>query len=112
MLCALQFAVRWEQMRLTYDSIARSTDASGALVPGVKVGGLDGKTNDIKVDAFQLGATYWATKHIRVTGIWSLYHFPGDASSNEALAPGQRANAKNTDATVLHEFSARVALAL
>jgi phosphate-selective porin len=110
---ALQVAVRWEQMRLKYDSTDRSFDDAGNPIPGVKKGSLDANTNDIKVNAFQLGATYWATKHIRVTAMWSLYQFPGTGGvDNQAAAPGQKANAKDPDAHVLHEFSARVALAL
>lgn len=110
---AVQFAVRWEQMRLNYDSIARSNDDSGALIAGVKRGPIDAKTQDIKVDALQVAGTYWASKHIRITAMWSMYRFPvSDTEPNQALAPGQKANAKDTGAETLHEFSARVALAL
>jgi phosphate-selective porin len=110
---ALQLAVRWEQMRLNYDSVARSNDDNGVLIPGVKRGAIDAKTQDIKVDALQVAGTYWASKHIRVTAMWSMYRFPTSADEpNQALAPGQKANAKDTGAETLHEFSARVALAL
>ncbi len=109
---ALQFAVRWEQMRLNYDSTARSFDGT-TLIPGVKTGGLDGTTKDIKVDAFQVAGTYWATKHIRVTAEWSMYHWDGTKGvDNQAAAPGQSKNASNAGANTLHELSARVALAL
>lgn len=103
---ALQIAARFEQLRLTYDSTDRSDG-----VAGVKVGSIDAKTKDIKVDAFQLAATYWATKHVRLTAMWSGYHFPGTAGvDNQAAAPGTKATAKEADATWLHEVSARVAL--
>jgi phosphate-selective porin len=102
---ALQLAVRFEQLRLQYDS----TDRSGGA-EGVKVGTLDAKTKDIKVDVVQFGATYWATKHVRLTAMWSGYHFPGTPGvDNQAVAPGA---SKSADAKWLHEFSARVALAL
>jgi hypothetical protein len=108
---ALEIAARWEQVFLTYDSTARSFDGD-VLLSGVTVGGLDAKTKDIKVNSFSLGTTYWATKHVRLTAQWNMFHFPGDASENQALAPGAKATARNADAHVLHEFSARFGLSL
>ena len=109
-----QLVARWEQMFLKYDSVSRSgfDDATGTLPVGVKVGGLDAATNDLHVNVFQFGSTYWATKHVRVTWMWSMYMFPGGATDNQALAPGAKGTAKDGDARVLHEFSARLALAL
>jgi phosphate-selective porin len=112
----LEIAVRWEQLMAEYDSVARSKDDSGVLLPGVRVGGLDGVTTKIRVNAFQLAATYWATKHLRITAEYSLYSFPGDppgspVPTNEAGAPGTRNTPPNLDASLLHEFSTRVAIA-
>ena len=108
---ALQLVVRWEQLFLDYDSIARSY-VGDALVAGVKPGALDALTKAIRVDALQVGATYWATKHVRLTAVWSWYRFPGGADGNQAVAPGARANANDAAARSLHELGARVALAL
>ena len=112
---ALQLVARWEQLMLDYDSLARSTAGDGSLVAGVKRGALDAATSSIRINAFQFGMTYWATKHVRVTGVYSLYAFPGSQDApieNEAMAPGAKASARNTDARLLHEFSARIAIAL
>jgi hypothetical protein len=75
------------------------------------VGGKDAHSSNIDVNGFQAGLNYWATKHVRLTGQYSLYDFPGSSNSNEAVAPGV-ASKKATDANVLHEFSVRVGLAL
>ncbi len=107
----LQLSARYEQVRLEYDSVARSFDGD-TLRPGVHMGGLDAKTTSIKVDAVQLGATYWATKHVRLTAMWSMYGFPGGVEENQALAPGAKGTSKDPDARVLHEISARFAVAL
>jgi phosphate-selective porin len=108
---ALQLVVRWEQLFLDYDSVARSYQG-GVLLPGVRPGALDAATTAIRVDALQVGTTYWATKHIRLTAMWSWYRFPGGEGDNQALAPGVRANANDPSARSLHEISARIALAL
>lgn len=75
----LQLVLRGELMRLTYDSNARTRDVPGA-------------STDIDVTAVQLGANYWATKHVRVTGEYALYAFRMGSA--------------------LHEFSFRLGLAL
>jgi phosphate-selective porin len=108
---ALQLVARWEQLFLDYDSVARSYGGD-QLLPGVRPGALDAVTKAIRVNALQLGATYWATKHIRLTAMWSWYAFPGGDADNQALAPGAKANAKDPAARSLHEISARIALAL
>lgn len=117
---SLAIAARWEQIFANYDSTDRSTDDTGALVPGVRRGALDANTTAIRVNAFQLAASYWATRHVRITAEYSLYHFPGtpDVSratppiDNQAVAPGARANANDPSARLLHEVSARVQVAL
>jgi hypothetical protein len=91
-------------------------------------GELDKDTRDIKVNAFQLATNFWATKHVRLTAEYSLYMFPGVGPAvndrqgvatippgpvtNQAAAPGTRPGAANFDAHMLHEISARVAIAL
>jgi phosphate-selective porin len=99
---ALQLVLRGEVMRVAYDGNSR-----GGSTPG----NLSSMTNDIKVNAFQFGLNYWATKHVRLTAEYSLYHFPGDAGSNQAKAPGVASKAA-PDAALLHEISARVGLAI
>lgn len=96
----LQLLARYEQVRLKYDSNSLAGDTKGAL---------DAKFDNITINAFQLAATYWATRHVRVTAEYSLYHTPKD---NQALAPGARGTANNPDATLLHEISFRFGLAL
>jgi hypothetical protein len=92
-------------MRLSYDANSRS--------PQVDDGKTLRVTNDISVNALQAGATYWATKHIRVTAEYSLYMFPGDppaagaTTSNQAAAPGARATPPDPSANLLHEMSVR-----
>lgn len=116
---ALQVVARWEQMLLNYNSIARSYDSNGTLLPNVVVGGLDSSTQNIRVNAFQLGANYWLNNHFRLTAQWNVYMFPGvpmgtgnsqELATNQAVAPGASANARNGEARTLHEFSARVAV--
>jgi hypothetical protein len=70
------------------------------------------------VGSLQFAGTYWATKHIRLTGEYSLYAFPGaplsagSIASNQAAAPGAKANPADPSAKTLHEISFRVGLAL
>lgn len=116
---ALQFLVKWEQVKLRYASASRG----GAVDPK----GIDG---DIKANAFSLGANYWFTKHVRFTTNYVLNHFPGSepvkataaegpvqTADQRALAPGNTlaigTNDKARDgAHVLHELLFRVAVAL
>jgi hypothetical protein len=88
----LQLLVRGELMRLSYDGNARS--------PEVGDGKRSASNTDLEVNALQIGANYWATKHVRVTGEYSLYGFGGLAK-----APDPTANH-------LHEISLRLGLAL
>lgn len=107
---ALSVALRYEQLRARYDSIDRSSDDSGALIAGVRRGGLDARSTEIKVDALQLAATYYSTRHIKVMAQWSMFIFPSD---NQAGAPGSKPNndlEKRADARTFHEVSARVQL--
>ncbi|MBI2392443.1 MAG: hypothetical protein HYV09_22855 [Deltaproteobacteria bacterium] len=114
---SLSLAVRYEQLRARYDSIDRST-VDDVLVPGVRRGRLDADTTRIHVDALQVAATYWASRHVRLVAQWSLYRFPGvplgfPGAENQAVAPGTRPNAdeaSRVDARTLHEVSARVQL--
>ena len=109
---ALSLAVRYEQLRARYDSIDRSNDDASVLIGGVRRGALDATTTNIKVDALQVAATYWATRHVRLTAQWSFYSFPGVPNvENQATAPGSKPNTppeKQSDARTLHELSARL----
>jgi phosphate-selective porin len=116
---ALQLLAKWEQVSLTYSSASRA----GVVDPK----NIDG---DIKVNAFSLGATYWATKHIRVSLNYVYNMFPDSAptsasapggptqtSTNRALAPGNTLGKGIDDgardgAHDLHEILARFAVAL
>jgi len=108
---SLALAVRYEQLRAKYDSIDRSTLDDGSLVPGVRRGDLDGSTTNIHVDVVQVAATYWATRHLRLTAQWNLYSFPGVPNvDNQATAPGYKTGApvaERVDMRTLHEVSAR-----
>lgn len=105
----LQLLARAEQVRLTYDGHSHS---------GVDAGGIAAKTYDIRINAYQLALNYWATRHVRLTGEYSLYQVPGSPPSskgevtNQAAAPGARGHALDPDASLLHEFSVRLGLAL
>jgi phosphate-selective porin len=116
---ALQLLAKWEQLNVTYTSASRSGTANAAT---------DG---DIKVNAFSLGANYWATKHVRLTLNYVLNMFPDSApgscppsmpnctkqtSTQRAQAPAQKLdNGVNDDAKVnghlSHELLARMAIA-
>ena len=106
----LQLALRAEVMRLSYDGNDRSQQTPD--------GAISAKTTNIDVNAFQAIATYWATKHIRLTAEYSLYTFPGNPPSapvdvtNQAAAPGAKASPAQPSADHLHELSFRVGLAL
>jgi phosphate-selective porin len=106
----LQLAVRGEMMRLSYDGNARTEQ--------VPDGSISAKTTDIQVNALQAMATYWATKHVRLTAEYSLYMFPGNPPSspgdvtNQAAAPGAKASPAQPSADHLHELSFRIGLAL
>jgi phosphate-selective porin len=96
----VQIVARFEMVRLAYQS--NSTEGP--------IGALDAKTDKIHINAYQLGVNYWATKHVRLTGEYSLYQTPGDA--NQAQSPGQKANGNNPDAKHFHELSFRLGLSL
>jgi hypothetical protein len=114
----LQLMVRWEQLMFDYDSIAKGGDMRGLF---------DADTTKIRVNVAQFGATYWASRHVRLTAEYSLYMFPGTPpasndlvgvthtpptpATNLATAPGARNGAFDFSANALHEFSARVGLA-
>ena len=97
----LQLVVRAELVRLKYDSNSRAGN----------LGERDAMTNNIFVNAYQLGLNYWATKHIRLTAEYSLYNFPGTPKAeNQAVAPG--VNFGHPKSSLLHEISIRAGLAL
>jgi hypothetical protein len=96
----LQLVARAELMRLSYDGDARS---------GSEPTGSYAVTNDINVNAYQFATNYWATKHIRLTAEYSLYHFP--SSNNQAVAPERKLDA-TSNAELLHEVSFRLGIAL
>jgi hypothetical protein len=118
----LQLAARFEQILLKYDSLGGSNDAATTR------GALDADTQDIKVNGVSLAATYWGTKHFRFTLEYSAYMFPGigvgsydklgvfsapsKTPTNQAEAPGARADAFDFNAKILHEVSVRVAIAI
>jgi phosphate-selective porin len=87
----LQLLLRGEIMRLAYDSNART--------PEVPQGKLSAVSTGVDVDALQAAATYWATKHIRVTSEYSLYHFGNQVAGRPQI-------------DLLHEISFRLGLAL
>ena len=116
---ALQFLVKWEQMMMTYDSASRAGVADAKNIDG-----------DIKVNVFELGANFWATKHIRLSANYAFDMFPDSAptsasatggpvqsATNRAQAPGNTLG-KGVDDTArdtahtLHEILFRVAVAL
>jgi phosphate-selective porin len=109
---ALQLLAKWEQVNLAY----RSASNSGVVDPK----NMDGR---IKVNAFSLGANYWATKHVRLTLDYILNLFPDSASTstwtsaNRAQAPGNTVaanvdNGARNHAHTLNEIVARFAIAL
>jgi len=107
---ALQLLVKWEQLRVKYDSSSRAGTPDTQNVDG-----------DIKVNAFSLGVNYWATKHVRLTANYVLNMFPGSlptsswTADQRARAPGNTlAKGINDDARdnahVLHELLFRCAV--
>ncbi|MBL8717828.1 MAG: hypothetical protein JNL79_17740 [Myxococcales bacterium] len=105
---SLSIAARFERLRLDYDSVARSFDDAGALIPGVKRGALDATTTSLSVDAAQVSLSYYATRHLRLLAQWSGYFFEND----QVVAPGAKANGNDPEAKVLHEVSLRVQLSI
>ncbi len=101
---SLTATLRYEQISLDYDSIARSYDDTGVLIPGVKRGALDAQTTELRLHVMQAAVSYWATRHLRVVLQWSGYFFP---EGTQLVPPGARANGNNPDARVLHEIAAR-----
>lgn len=102
----LQLVLRGEVIRMNYDSNKRFGPQ----------GGLDAATRNIDVNLFQFALNYWATKHIRLTGEYTWYGFPGTpvtnktkAPDNLAVAPGNRSTAPG--AKSLHEISFRAGVA-
>jgi phosphate-selective porin len=98
----VQLVARFEMVRLAY----RGNSRAGSP------GGLDKSTDNIDVNAYQFGVNYWATKHVRLTGEYSLYQTPGGPTENQALSPGAKANGNDPSARHFHEFSFRLGLSL
>jgi hypothetical protein len=115
---ALQLLAKYEAVALNYASASRS----GAVDPK----NIDG---DIKMNAFSLGANYWATKHVRISLNYVLNMFPDSAPTTATTPGGPVQSAKNRasapgntlakgvddaahDTHVLHEILARFAIAL
>ncbi|MDB4946083.1 MAG: hypothetical protein JWP97_5617 [Labilithrix sp.] len=109
---ALQLLVRWEQVRLDYESASRSGVADARNIDG-----------RIRVNALSFGANYWATRHVRLTLDYVHDVFPSSGpssaqtSTNRAQAPGNGLSAGVDDsarssAHDLHELLARIAVAL
>ncbi len=96
----LQLVARAEMMRLEYDGDGRS---------GPEPIGSYAATSQIQVNAYQFGVNYWATKHLRLSAQYSLYHLP--SSDNQAVAPGRKLD-PSSDAEALHELSFRLGVAL
>jgi hypothetical protein len=108
---ALQLLAKWEQLSASYAGSSR------AGTPDAK--GIDG---DIKVNAFSLGANYWATKHLRLAVNYVINMFPDSAPSGaqtaaqRAVAPGNTLpsgvnDSARTGGHVLHELMFRVGVA-
>ncbi|HEY4118659.1 MAG TPA: porin [Byssovorax sp.] len=115
---ALQVLLKWEQLHARYQSAVRGGDADPK--------GIDG---DIKVNVIELGANYWATKHVRLTVNYAFDMFPGSEPSSQttptsppqtisqrAVAPGNTLSTGVNDsardsAHALHELLFRVAVA-
>lgn len=93
----VQLVARAEMIRFSYDANARSPDRTE--------GARSHQTTDIEVNALQVAANWWATKHVRLTPEYSLYAFPGrpGRADNQAGAPS---------GNHLHELSFRLGLAL
>jgi phosphate-selective porin len=116
---ALQAIVRWEQLHLSYDSASRHGVADAKNIDG-----------DIKVNVLSAIATWWATRHVRLSAQYGLNMFPGSepvkasaaggptqTSSQRAAAPAQNLSAGNNDSArdgghLLHEVLFRAAIAL
>jgi hypothetical protein len=78
--------VRWEQMFLGYDSVARSPD-------GTPRGFLDQYSKSLRVNSIETNLSMWFSTRIRLAAQWSMYYFPGRRVddrhlNNQALAPG------------------------
>lgn len=94
---AMELLAKFEQLRMQYEGASRG-------------GANDTKTPNggINVDDLELGATYWATKHVRVSANYAFYVF-----SDRALWPATALAAKVDDSAkaqghTLNEISARV----
>jgi hypothetical protein len=118
-LQSLQLLAKWEQLSLKYEGASREG------TPDAK--GIDGS---IKANVFEIGANYWATKHMRLGVNYGINMFPGSApasptkagdptwsSDQRAVAPGNTIEKGVNDdarngASVLHELMFRFGVAL
>jgi hypothetical protein len=73
----LQALAKFEWLALTYDGASRG----GKLDPKTPNGNID-------VSDFELGLSYWATKHLRVGLNYTHYWFPGAAPVSPTVAGG------------------------
>jgi hypothetical protein len=82
----------------------------GAL--DAKTPGAPGTAHAIGIYEVGLGATYWYTRHFRVSANYHAYVTPGSASKDDlALVPGNVGKSASPSAHVLHELGARVGIA-
>ncbi len=100
-LQGLELAVKWEQLKVSYESAARDGSVDKKNVDG-----------DIRVNTVSAGVNYWASKHLRLSVDYGLAMFPDSAikttSTQRAQAPGNTVG--KDDAHSLHELSARVGI--
>ncbi|HVY47159.1 MAG TPA: porin, partial [Minicystis sp.] len=117
---ALQLLVKWEQLHVKYASATQK----GSTPDPKNIDGL------ILANVFEVGANYWATKHVRLTVNYAYDMFPGSApvkpttstspaqtADQRAVAPGNTLSPGVDDAArdgahVLHELLFRVAVAM
>ena len=113
---SVQVVVRWEQLFMDYDSIARS--------PEVPRGSLDLETTRLRLDSFQAILNVFVAKHVRLSLEYTTYIVPGvppklftDCSSrscsgvagngtNQAIAPGAVQGGNISAGTIEGDFNA------
>ncbi|HEX7664868.1 MAG TPA: porin, partial [Polyangiaceae bacterium] len=94
---ALELLAKFEQIRMDYEGASRGGQSDSKTPNG-----------QIAVDDVEFGATYWATKHVRVSANWTTYVFSNKANWPATSLPAKVDDSAKAQGHTLNELSMRV----
>lgn len=103
----LEITALFSAILAAYDGNSR-----GGVDDTATPGSTGNPATDIDIFQFGLAASYWHTRHVRLSLNYNLYFTPGSGGTeNLAVVPGNVVDPRDTDASLLHELGTRIQLA-